>query len=346
VAREAGKIDGKLLLVVLVVVVAAVGLVAVLQLDTTGRSGSGLSDAFSYDLTELARVDPNLILYEEVAQPLSTGFALSRAIALDCDGQILVTGDKAIRIFSRAGSLQRIIDIAGEPRCLTVAADDKVYVGVADHVEVWDGGGRRLASWDPLGEEAVLTSIVKYEDSVFVADAGHRVVLRYDLSGNLVDHIGEKDPDRNIPGFVVPGPHMDVAVSRDGLLRVVNPGRHRIEAYTLDGDLEFWWGEPSADIKGFCGCCNPVNFALLPDHGFVTSEKGLVRVKVYNSDGGFVGVVAGHEQLTDGVQAKICDTPEECQGAGLDVAADADGRIYILDPPENVIRIFARKEAR
>ena len=118
-AREAGKIDGKLLLVVLVVVVAAVGLVAVLQLDTTGRSGSGLSDAFSYDLTELARVDPNLILYEEVAQPLSTGFALSRAIALDSDGQILVTGDKAIRIFSRAGSLQRIID-------------DKVYVGVAD----------------------------------------------------------------------------------------------------------------------------------------------------------------------------------------------------------------------
>ncbi|MBN2133828.1 MAG: hypothetical protein JW741_30275 [Sedimentisphaerales bacterium] len=338
--------DVKLFLVVLVVVVAAVGMVAVLQLDTTGRSGSGLSDAFSYDLTELARVDPNLILYEEVGQPLSTGFALSRALALDSEGRIFVTGDKAIRILSPAGSLQRIIDVAGEPRCLTVADDDKVYVGVADHVEVWDDGGRRLASWEPLGEEAILTSIVKYNDSVFVADAGHRVVLHYDLAGNLIDFIGEKDPDRNIPGFVVPGPHMDVAVSRDGLLRVVNPGRHRIEAYTREGDLEFWWGEPSADIRGFCGCCNPVNFALLPNQGFVTSEKGLVRVKVYNSDGGFVGVVAGHEQLTDGVQAKICDTPEECQGAGLDVAADADGRIYILDPPKNVIRIFARKEAR
>ena len=344
--REAGEIDVKLFLVVLVVVVAAVGVVAVLQLDTTGRSGSGLSDAFSYDLTELTRVDPNLILYEEVGQPLNTGFVLSRAIALDSNGRIFVTGDKAIRIFSRPGSLQRIIDIAGEPRCLTVADDGKVYVGVEDHVEVWDSSGRRLASWQPLGEEAVLTSIVKYKDSVFVADAGHRVVLHYDLAGNLIDFIGEKDPDRNIPGFVVPGPHMDVAVSRDGLLRVVNPGRHRIEAYTLEGDLEFWWGEPSAKIEGFCGCCNPVNFALLPNQGFVTSEKGLVRVKVYNSDGGFVGVVAGHEQLTDGVQAKICETPEECQGAGLDVAADADGRIYILDPPENVIRIFARKEAR
>jgi len=346
VTREAGKIDVKLFLVVLVVMVAAAGVVAVFQLDTTGRSGSGLSEAFSYDLTELARVDPNLILYEEVGQLLNTGFVLSRALAVDSKGQILVTGDKAIRVLSPAGSLQRIIDIAGAPRCLTVADDDTVYVGVGDHVEVFDSGGRRLASWEPLGEEAVLTSIVKYEDRVFVADAGHRVVLYYDLEGNLVDFIGEKDPDRNIPGFVVPGPHMDLAVSRDGLLRVVNPGRHRIEAYTLEGDLEFWWGEPSARIEGFCGCCNPVNFALLPNQGFVTSEKGLVRVKVYNSDGGFVGVVAGHEQLTDGVQAKICDTPEECQGVGLDVATDADGRIYILDPPENVIRIFARKEAR
>lgn len=345
-AREAGKIDTRLFVVVVVIVAAVAGMVAVLQLDTTGRSGSGLSDAFSYDLTELARVDPNLILYEEVDRPLSTGFSQSRAIALDADGQILVAGDKAIRVFSNSGSLQRIIEVTGEPRCLTVAGDGKMYVGVEDHVEVWDGGGRRLASWDPLGEEAVLTSIVKYKDSVFVADAGHRVVLHYDLSGNLIDHIGEKDADRNIPGFVIPGPHMDVVVSRDGLLRVSSPGRHRIEAYTLDGDLEFWWGEPSANIEGFCGCCNPVNFALLPDHGFVTSEKGLVRVKVYNSDGGFVGVVAGHEQLTDGVQAKICDTPEECQGAGLDVAADADGRIYILDPPEDVIRIFARKDAR
>jgi hypothetical protein len=87
-----------------------------------------------------------------------------------------------------------------------------------------------------------------------------------------------------------------------------------------------------------------VNFALLPNDGFVTSEKGLVRVKVYNSDGGFVGVVAGHNDLTDGVLAKICETPEQCQGAGLDVAADAEGRVYILDPEKNVIRIFVGKE--
>ena len=343
-ATEAGKIDLKILVVVLVIMATSAAVVSVLLLDTTGQSGSGLSEAFSYDLTELARVDPNLIMYEELNRPLATGFTQSRALALVSDGRILVAGDKAIRIFDRSGNLQRVIEVAGEPRCLTVAPDGNIYAGLGDHVEVFDGGGRRLASWDPLGEEAVLTSIAVHRDSVFVADAGHRVVLHYDHAGELLDHIGEKDPDRNIPGFVVPGPHMDVAVPRDGLLRVSNPGRHRIEAYTTDGDLEFWWGQPSADIERFCGCCNPVNFALLPKDGFVTSEKGLVRVKVYNSDGGFVGVVAGHNDLTGGVQAKICETPEQCQGAGLDVAADADGRVYILDPEKNVIRIFARKE--
>jgi hypothetical protein len=172
------------------------------------------------------------------------------------------------------------------------------------------------------------------------------VVLRYNTAGTLLGHIGEKDPDKNIPGFVIPNPHFDLAVSREGLLRVANPGRNRIETYTLDGDLEFSWGARSVDIKGFCGCCNPVSFAILPDGGFVTAEKGLVRVKVFNSDGAFVGVVAGPAQLGKSEKLmRVCNTPEECRGGGLDVAAGADGRVYVLDVTENVIRVFQKKEA-
>jgi hypothetical protein len=226
---------------------------------------------------------------------------------------------------------------------LAVWDDGSIYVGMKDYVEVLDPMGKPVASWESLGDEAVLTSIARHGEAVFVADAGHRVVLHYDTRGTLVDHIGEKDPDRNIPGFAVPSPHFDLAVGRDGMLRVVNPGRNRIDTFTVDGDLEFWWGERSNGIKGFCGCCNPVSFALLPDGGFVTAEKGLVRVKVYNSDGGFVGVVAGPDQFTGGKQIKICETPEECQGTALDVAAGADGRIYVLDPADNTIKVFTRR---
>lgn len=341
-----GKIDTRWIVAVLVAAAIALAVFAIWRFDATGEKGSGLSDAYAYDLQKLARIDPNLVLYAESGSPVSTGLKQSRAIALDSAGRAYVAGDKAIRVFNNAGAVERTIDLSGEPRCLAVYEDGTLYVGLADHVEVLNVEGKSVAAWEALGDEAVLTSIARYRDSVFVADAGHRIVLHYDLAGTLVGHIGEKDPDRNIPGLVIPSPHLDLAVSREGLLRVANPGRNRIEAYTLDGALEFWWGDRSVKIEGFCGCCNPVNFAILPDGGFVTCEKGLTRVKVYNSDGAFVGVVAGPEQLTGGRLMKICETPEECQGPAFDVAAGADGRIYVLDPMENVIRIFAKKDVK
>ena len=77
----------------------------------------------------------------------------------------------------------------------------------------------------------------------------------------------EKNADRNVPGFIVPSPFLDVMIHRDGLLRVNNPGRHRVEAYTFDGDLEGAWGKPTAAIEGFCGCCNPIAIAAWPTGG-------------------------------------------------------------------------------
>jgi len=343
VQKAPRRIDSTLIVAALLIAAVVTGAVSILRLDVTGESGSGLSAEFTYNLSKLAAVDPNLILYAPSGPPVSTGFRQSRAIALDASGRMYVAGDRAIGVFSVAGNPEKLIDLSGEPRCLAVADDSRIYIGVGDRVEVLTAEGQPASSWDPLGEEAVLTGIAKYKDDVFVADAGHRVVLHYNAAGVLVGHIGEKDPDKNIPGFIIPSPHFDLAVSRDGLLRVVNPGRNRIETYTLEGDFEFAWGQRSVDIKGFCGCCNPVNFALLPDGGFVTAEKGLDRVKVYSSDGAFVGVVAGPAQLGKEGQLKVCNTPEECRGGGFDVAVGPDGRVYVLDVTDNVVRVFQKK---
>lgn len=335
-----GRIASDWLVIVLVIAAVVAAAVAILQLDATGPTGGGLDAEYA----RLARIDPNLILYTQSGPAIPTAFSQSRAIALDAAGRLFVVGDRAIRVFNDAGKLVDTIELASEPQCLAIWDDGTIYVGMKDHVEVLDAQGKVLASWEPLGDEAVLTSIARHKDAVLVADAGHRIVLRYDTAGALIDHIGEKDPDRNIPGFMVPSPHFDLAVGRDGMLRVVNPGRNRIDTFTLDGDLEFSWGERSVGVAGFCGCCNPASFALLPDGGFVTAEKGLVRVKVYNSDGAFVGVVAGPDQFAGGKRMKVCETPEECQEGGLDVAAGADGRIYVLDPTDNTVKVFRRKD--
>ncbi|MDH4238113.1 MAG: NHL repeat-containing protein [Phycisphaerae bacterium] len=329
-------------ILVAVFIAIAIGVVAIVKLDTTGKKGSGLGEEFTYDLEKLGIIDPNLILYKEPAPAIDTGFSESQSIAVAPDGSIYIAGDKAIRFFAESGNLLGEIKLADMPMCLTVAGDGKIYVGMKDHVEIYDGQGKRLATWQNLGNDAVLTSIDVSKNDVFVADAGNRIVYHFNTTGNLINRIGGKDKDKKISGFFIPSPHFDLAIGNDGLLRVANPGNHRIEAYTSEGDLEFSWGTFSnVNIEGFCGCCNPVNFAILADKSFVTCEKGLVRVKIYDQDGVFTGVVAGSKQLT-GKAGRICSTPAECQSRAFDVAVDAHERIFVLDTNKNVVRIFTK----
>jgi hypothetical protein len=83
---------------------------------------------------------------------------------------------------------------------------------------------------------------------------------------------------------------------------------------------------------------------MLPDESFVTVEKGLIRAKLYDPDGVFVGVVAGPDELGVEGPVKICQFPEQCQSGGFDVAIDARGRIFVLDTIKNVVRVFSRKD--
>ncbi|UCF17843.1 MAG: hypothetical protein JSW59_10330 [Phycisphaerales bacterium] len=344
--RRSGKINANMLVVVFVAGAVVIGIVAVVKLDVVGEKGSGLSKEFKYDVAELTYIDPNLILYEESAEAIDTGFTSARTIAVDAKSTIYVGGDKSIRVFASSGKLLDEIGLDQTPGCLTVSADGSVFVGLRDHVEIYDMQGRPIASWKSLGSDAILTSVVVSEDDVFVADAGNRVVVRYDRRGNIVARIGEKDPERNVPGFVVPSAYFDLALSGDGLLRAVNPGRLRVDAYTFDGDYEFSWGKGTVDVDGFCGCCNPVNIAVLPGGGFVTCEKGLVRVKIYDSQGEFKGVVAGPVQLVRDGDVRVCDLPEECQAGGFDIAVDDAGRVYVLDTIKNVVRLFTRMKGQ
>ena len=337
---RSGTTNIKILVAVFVAI--AIAVVAIVRLDTTGKKGSGLGEEFTYDLEKLGTIDPNLILYKESAQEIITSLSVSHGIAVASDGSIYVAGNKAIRKFSESGNSLSEIILSDMPRCLTVADDGKIYVGMKDHVEIYENQGTKLSTWKSLGNDAVLTSIAVSKNDVFVADAGNRIVYRFDTEGNLINRIGDKNEVKNISGFFIPSPHFDLAVGHDGLLRVANPGNHRIEAYTSEGDLEFSWGKFSnVNIEGFCGCCNPVNFAILADESFVTCEKGLVRVKIYDPEGVFTGVVAGSKKLT-GKAGQICNIPAECQSRAFDVAVDAKDRIFILDTDKNVVRIFTK----
>ena len=299
------------------------------------------ANPFAYRVDHLSHTDPQLIHYEQVASFRSPR-AEPRHIAVGPDGACHLAAGNYVSVLKADGAIRSEIALAAPARCLAITANEELYVGFRDHIETFDPKGQRRASWDPPGQRTWFTGLAVGRKELFAADAGNRVVLRYDRSGKLLGRLGEKILERHVPGFIVPSPFFDLELAPDGLLRVANPGRHQVEAYTAHGDFEFAWGKTSAAIDGFCGCCNPINLALLPDGRLVTCEKGLPRVKVYSADGKFESVVAGPESFAE--NAKVCSEDDaDCTRGGLDAAVDSHGRIYILDPVAGDVRIMTRK---
>ncbi len=337
------------LVTVLVAVAVGVACYSIARTDPWGEKGSGLPATFSLDLKRLIHVDPELIRYEQTSEfsvPLDT----VRNIAVGAENRIYVAGDRAVLVFSAEGRQEASIPLGGEPSCLAVggaehAAAARIYVGVQQRIELFEPDGRSAGSWEMANENSRLTSIAVAKQDVFVADAGNRLVLRFDVTGKHVGTIGAPDPDRDMPTFVVPSAFFDVAVDADELLYVANPGRLRIETLAFDGQLQTFWGQASPDLADFFGCCNPSQFAVLPSGQFVTSEKGIPRVKVYSAAGEFECVVAGPEQL--GVAAgEIGDPRADSGGTVFDVATDQNGRVLVLDQRTNRVRVFTLRKTK
>ncbi|MDP6042015.1 MAG: hypothetical protein QGG64_25930, partial [Candidatus Latescibacteria bacterium] len=321
-----------------VVTVALLGAIfAIVRLRSPAKVGLG--ESFTYDVAALRKTDPRLIMYHEV-EKLSTGFETAVAIAIGSDDRTYVAGDKSIRAFDSSGRRTLEIALPDAPTGLAISDEGDIFAGLRDHIEVYNSEGVLRDRWQSLGPQSRLTSIAILDDHVFIADAGLRQVTHYDVSGAPISIIGQKDEAQGVAGFVVPHPYFDLAVADDGLLRVANPGRHRIEFYTFDGSLELWWGEVSMQIEGFAGCGNPANFALFPDGRLVTCEKGLPRVKIYSPQGVFAGVVAGAEQFPD----YLFDGVSGSRSGELDVAVDSHGRVLVLDATQKAVRIFVAND--
>lgn len=331
-----GKIDAGILIGVIIAVAAIAGLSAIVFWDTTGRTGSGLSKDYSYDIEQFTKVDPALIRYKQTIQ-FDTGLVEARNLAVAPDDRIYIAGDEQIRIFSSNGRPAGVI-ASGHVNCLAIDTDGTVYAGRVRDVAVFQSNGDLLAKWPDLGDHAVPTSIALTDKDVFLADAGNRVILHYDKQGQKLGEIGHKDPDKEIDGFIIPSGYFDLSVAPDGKLWVANTGKLRMEAWSVTGERLFWWGRHGNEIEAFCGCCNPTNFTILPDGNSITVEKGLIRIKEYDPDGNLIAVVAGPQQLVDP------ETATKDLSRGFDLAVDAKHRIIVLDTIKNRIRIFEKKD--
>lgn len=323
---------------------SALGLAGLAATNPAAHAAAPGSNPFTYDVSRYETTDPRLIRYVELRRfPAPREGA--RRLALAPDGRLWVGAGNYLVSVDDAGQPGLEIALTGPVRCVTAGPDGTVFAGLKDHVEVFDARGNRQAVWESPRRRAWLTGLAATADRVFAADSGNRLVWCHDRAGQVLARIGEKDKDRDIPGFVLPSPHLDVEIHPDGLLRVNNTGRHQVEAYTFEGDLEYFWGKPGMGIDGFCGCCNPIALSILPDGRTVTAEKGLPRVKVYDTHGALDGVVAGVETFPENLRASRGESRNDTLNLSLDVVADRQGRIFVLDPISREVRVLVAKAA-
>ncbi len=297
---------------------------------------------FGYDVGRHSKTDPKWLHYDELRK-FAVKAERPRRIVADTRDQLYVATAVGIVKFDTQGNRVKEIRTSQPARSVAIADDGTIYAGMKNVVAVFDAEGQRTGTWEPANAKAWFTGMTAGKNDLFVADAGNRVVLRYDRSGKLVGKIGEKNPDRNVPGLILPSPYLDVKLGSDGVLRINNPGRHRVELYTADGDLELFWGKPGIGVEGFCGCCNPIGIWPLPNGECVTCEKGLPRVKISSSDGTLLSVVAGPEAFPENGRTGSARDPVDGTMGGLDAAATRDGEICILDLVAGEVRVMRKK---
>jgi hypothetical protein len=282
---------------------------------------------FEYNVDNFKTVDSTLVHFKETRN-YRIAFETPTAITISGE-KIYLAGDTKIQVIGLDGSLLTEIALTGKPQAIEVSGD-KIYAVVGNAVNVLSESGSLLQTWPALTDSALVTAIAASETSVFIADAGNRKVHRFNPDGQLIASFDGKADEGVLHGFIIPSGFFDLDFNPDGDLWVVNPGMHSLENYTEDGRLREHWNNTSMLTEGFSGCCNPAHFTFLPDGRFVTSEKGLVRVKIYKPSGEFDGVVAAPVKFTE-------------EGKAPDVATDSAGNVYALDFDKKMIRVFEKK---
>ncbi len=252
-----------------------------------------------------------------------------RAITLDSSDILYAAGDSAVHVFTPDGTPQRKWETSREAHSVAVAPDGSVFVGQSGQVEIFDPlSGRLRDTWQNAELLGLVTAIGFAGDSALFADVKARCIRRYSNDGNFVQNIGK---DNRMKGFLVPNRVLDFSLDSGDVIHAANPGKHRVERYTLDGDLLGHIGHfDGLNPEGFSGCCNPTNVAVSGERIYVT-EKADPRAKVYDLDGNLLAVIASD--------------PFDLACKNMDIAVDSRGWVYVAETVTLQILVFEPERA-
>ncbi|MBN1158961.1 MAG: hypothetical protein JXA61_06235 [Bacteroidales bacterium] len=314
------KLIGIFVLVLFLVIVILV----VMDYSSTRPDRRG-GNPYEFSADIFTAVDPALVTYREIRQIITNA---EQPKAIGCqDDRIYLLADRRLQVLDLTGRQIHEKSFPDEPRCIAVPSTDTLVIGFENYICLTDGSGNVLFTSPQETDSSIFTSVATNGNTIYVADAGKQRVLMYSRDGLKKGEFEGESGSASLHGFIVPSPYFDLDVNHLNELWVVNPGMLALQSYDDRGSLMNHWEKASVEIDGFSGCCNPAHFAFLDDGAFVTSEKGLVRIKVYDPSGEFVAVVAPPDKFTE-------------EGEAPDLAVGESGKIIALDYDKRLIRIF------
>lgn len=315
------------LTIVILLIIALIFTVIIVDVLNNRPDRRG-ENPYALEVEQFREVDPELISHRETRN-LSLGQMKASAIDI-LDRRIVVVGGEDLVTLSLEGKQLERRSIAEGSVAVTMNSQ-ACYVAYPRHVsKIHDLESGEQEAWKELDERTVITNMALGENALYVADAGNRRVLIYSLDGELVGEFEGKAETEAGHGFIVPSANFDLLVNDFAELWVVNPARHALENYSDEGRLRGYWSQASFEIEGFLGCCNPARIAPMSEGRIATSEKGMVRIKIYGPSGDLKSVVAGPDLFKE-------------EGKAPDIAVEGE-TIYALDYERNTIRIFEVKE--
>lgn len=247
--------------------------------------------------------------------------------------QVYACDSNSVKVFDKDGKILYNWSAPSSPTCIAVDEKGFVYVAGSDcKISKFsnDNSGKVLIYWGESGsgegQIARPSGIAVYKDFVLVADSKNRCIHKYKTDGKFQMDIGREKGKNGI--FSTCCGILDFCVDNKGNIYVANLGAHRVESCNIRGKNTRHWGKAGKSDEDFCGCCNPTNIAIAGNGNIITSEKTIPRVKIYSPKGRKLLAIMG-----TGCFDKNC--------ANMDVAADSESNIYVVDNMANCIRVFS-----
>ena len=217
--------------------------------------------------------------------------------AFDVAGeQIFAATSESLYIYDMSGKQQSKLSIGRIVRDMAIY-NNEIYLLYPTKIEVRGFNGDIIREWEACSDESDYCSMTAFAGGVFVTDAHNKNICQYTLEGGFKRFINSPDE------FIVPSYSFGIT-NFDGKIYCSNPGRHKVECYTVDGEFVSSFGESGVGQGEFGGCCNPVHLTTTASGDIITSEKGIPRICCYGSDGRFHATLLDKEALGYGTTAR------------------------------------------